>query len=131
MSDHDVYSYDSSPDPLAISFNENNPKSTRKATPRKPLGATSPSKQNRRSNVSEFEFSSPTKAMIMNTPRVGSASPWRIKVTVQAEPGSDEENASSPTVERFTRTQTTTIPLKDPDASLSAVVVDQGSQTPE
>jgi hypothetical protein len=117
MSDHDVYSYDSSPDPLAISFNENNPKSTRKATPRKPLGATSPSKQNRRSNVSEFEFSSPTKAMIMNTPRVGSASPWRIKVTVQAEPGSDEENASSPTVERFTRTQTTTIPLKDPDAS--------------
>jgi hypothetical protein len=53
----------------------------------------------------------------MNTPRVGSASPWRIKVTVQAEPGSDEENAQSPTVERFTRTQTTTIPLKDPDAS--------------
>jgi hypothetical protein len=53
----------------------------------------------------------------MNTPRVGSASPWRIKVTVQAEPGSDDENAQSPTVERFTRTQTTTVPLKDPDAS--------------
>jgi hypothetical protein len=53
----------------------------------------------------------------MNTPRVGGASPWRIKVTVQAEPGSDEENAQSPLVNRITRTQTTTIPLKDPDAS--------------
>jgi hypothetical protein len=53
----------------------------------------------------------------MNTPRVGGASPWRIKVTVQAEPGSDEENAQSPIINRFTRTQTTTIPLKDPDAS--------------
>jgi hypothetical protein len=115
MGDSDAYSYDSSPDPLAISFNNNKP--TRKATPRRPLISTSPSKQNRRSSVSEFEFSSPTKAMIMNTPRVGSASPWRIKVTVQAEPGSDDENAQSPTVERFTRTQTTTIPLKDPDAS--------------
>jgi hypothetical protein len=115
MGDSDAHSYDSSPDPLAISFNNNKP--TRKATPRRPLGSTSPSKQNRRSSVSEFEFSSPTKAMIMNTPRVGSASPWRIKVTVQAEPGSDDENAQSPTVERFTRTQTTTIPLKDPDAS--------------
>jgi hypothetical protein len=52
----------------------------------------------------------------MNTPRMGSASPWRIKVTVQAEPGSDEENAQSPSVERITRTQTTTIPLKDADA---------------
>lgn len=48
---------------------------------------------------------------------MGSASPWRIKVTVQAEPGSDEENAHSPSVKRFERTQTTTIPLKDPDAS--------------
>jgi hypothetical protein len=115
MGDSDAHSYDSSPDPLAISFNNNKP--TRKATPRRPLGSTSPSKQNRRSSVSEFEFSSPTKAMILNTPRVGSASPWRIKVTVQAEPGSDDENAQSPTVGRFTRTQTTTIPLKDPDAS--------------
>ncbi|KAF1911167.1 hypothetical protein BDU57DRAFT_524930 [Ampelomyces quisqualis] len=115
-SDDTMRNYDSSPDPLAMSFDENRPKSTRKSSPRKALVPTSPSKQNRRSSISEFEFSSPSKAMIMNTPRVGSASPWRIKVTVQAEPGSDEETSQSPTVERITRTQTTTIPLKDPDA---------------
>jgi hypothetical protein len=59
--------------------------------------------------------------MVMNTPRSGGASPWRIKVTVQAEPGSgagsDIENESSPIVQRMTRTTTTTIPLKDDDAS--------------
>tara|TARA_R110002003_G_scaffold70_12_gene6431 strand:- start:54699 stop:58373 length:3675 start_codon:yes stop_codon:yes gene_type:complete len=59
--------------------------------------------------------------MVMNTPRMGSASPWRIKVTVQAEPGSDDENEGSPSVKRVTRTQTTTIPLKDPDALSSPV----------
>ncbi|EAT86159.2 hypothetical protein SNOG_06328 [Parastagonospora nodorum SN15] len=117
-SDFDVRSNDSSPDPLAMSFDENKAKSARKATPRRPLGSTSPSKQNRRGGVSEFEFSSPSKAMVMNTPRMGSASPWRIKVTVHAEPGSDDENAQSPSVKRVTtRTQTTTVPLKDPDAS--------------
>jgi hypothetical protein len=117
MSDDFDRGSDSSPDPLALSFNENNPKPTRRATPRNPLVTTSPSKQNRQSSVSEFEFSSPSKAMVLNTPRMGSASPWRIKVTVQAEPGSDEEIAQSPTANRFTRTQTTTVPLKDPDAS--------------
>lgn len=116
MSDADVRSYSSSPDPLALSLNENKAKSTRKATPRRALASTSPSKQNRRSSVSEYEFSSPSKAMVLNTPRTGGASPWRIKVTVQAEPGSDEENTLSPSVKHVTRTQTTTIPLKDPDA---------------
>lgn len=117
-SDFDVRSNDSSPDPLAMSFDENKAKSARKATPRRPLGSTSPSKQRQRGGVSEFEFSSPSKAMVMNTPRMGSASPWRIKVTVHAEPGSDEENAQSPSVKRVTtRTRTTTVPLKDPDAS--------------
>ncbi|KAF2830496.1 hypothetical protein CC86DRAFT_367244 [Ophiobolus disseminans] len=116
MSDDMDRSYDSSPDPLALSLNENTTMSARRNTPRRALGSTSPSKQNRRSSVSEMEFSSPSKAMILNTPRMGSASPWRIKVTVQAEPGSDEENERSPSIKRFTRTQTTTIPLKDPDA---------------
>jgi len=106
---------DSSPDPLALSLNEATTKSPRKKTPRKALTPTSPSKQIRGSSVSEFEFSSPSKAMVMNTPRMGSASPWRIKVTVQAEPGSDE-NEHSPSVKRVTRTQTTTVPLKDEDA---------------
>ncbi|KAH7396611.1 hypothetical protein DE146DRAFT_657229 [Phaeosphaeria sp. MPI-PUGE-AT-0046c] len=116
QSDAGVRSYSSSPDPLALSLNENKAKSTRKATPRRALVSTSPSKQNRRLSVSEYEFSSPSKAMVLNTPRTGGASPWRIKVTVQAEPGSDDENAQSPSVKHVTRTQTTTIPLKDPDA---------------
>ncbi|KAF2036634.1 hypothetical protein EK21DRAFT_95874 [Setomelanomma holmii] len=121
MSDDVDRSYDSSPDPLALSLNENNTRSARKSSPRKALISTSPSKQNRRSSVSEMDFSSPSKAMVLNTPRMGSASPWRIKVTVQAEPGSDEENDGSPSVKRVTRTQTTTVPLKDPDAPSSPV----------
>ncbi|KAJ4381881.1 hypothetical protein N0V86_003249 [Didymella sp. IMI 355093] len=64
----------------------------------------------------EFEISSPAKSMVMNTPRMGGASPWRIKVTVQAEPESDGENTMSPMVKKVTRTKTTTIPLKDHDA---------------
>lgn len=81
------------------------------------MAGSSPSKQNRRVEASEMMFSSPTKSMIMSTPRAGGASPWRIKVTVQAEPGSDEVNAESPSVKRVRRTKTTTVPLKDHDAS--------------
>ncbi|KAH7093065.1 hypothetical protein FB567DRAFT_514572 [Paraphoma chrysanthemicola] len=121
MSDAMDRSYDSSPDPLAISLNENNTRTARKSSPRKALVSTSPSKQNRRPSITEMDFMSPSKAMIMNTPRMGSASPWRIKVTVQAEPGSDDENGGSPSVKRVTRTQTTTVPLKDPDAPSSPV----------
>lgn len=116
---HDDH-YDSSPDPLAASFNNNTfAKPRRAATPREPLRTTSPSKQNQAFSVPDFELSSPAKSMIMSTPRVGSASPWRIKVTVQAEPGSDE-NADSPSVKRVTRTKTTTVPLKDHDAQTPA-----------
>lgn len=107
-------SYESSPDPLALSTNENNTKASRKTARKEPFSAASPSKQNRRLSVSELEFSSPTKSMMLNTPRMSGASPWRIKVTVQAEPGSDE-NAESPSVKRITRTKTTTVPLKDAD----------------
>jgi hypothetical protein len=57
--------------------------------------------------------------MVLNTPRSGGRSPWKIRVTVAAEPGagSDDENMASPTVEHVTRTNTTTIPLKDADGS--------------
>ncbi|KAF5853009.1 hypothetical protein GGP41_001542 [Bipolaris sorokiniana] len=109
-------SNDSSPDPLAISFDENITSSHRTSSPRKPIMISSPRKQVRRLETSEVVFSSPSKSMIMSTPRGNGASPWRIKVTVQAEP-EDGENAESPSVKRVTRTKTTTIPLKDPDAS--------------
>ena len=108
-------SYDSSPDPLALSTNENKVKAMRKTPQKEPLTATSPSKQNSKFSLAEMDFSSPSKSMLMSTPRMGNASPWRIKVTVQAEPGSDEENGESPSVKRVTKTKTTTttIPLKD------------------
>ncbi|KAH9864124.1 hypothetical protein J1614_010058 [Plenodomus biglobosus] len=110
-------SYDSSPDPLAMSMDETTTQVNRRKTAgRTPLVTNSPSKQNRTLQISELDFDSPAKSMVLNTPRAGGASPWRIKVTVQAEPGSDEENTMSPSVKRVTRTKTTTVPLKDPDA---------------
>ncbi|ORY03840.1 hypothetical protein BCR34DRAFT_573197 [Clohesyomyces aquaticus] len=117
---------ESSPDPLAVSLNGTKPaRQRRKSTraPTAPLAPTSPNKQGRRSSVTEqtLEFSSPSKSMVMSTGRPGGASPWRIKVTVQAEPGSgsDHENTMSPTVGHVTRTQTKTVkvPLKDADES--------------
>ena len=108
--------YDSSPDPLAMSADESTTRLTRRAAGQTPLTKKSPSKQNRTMNISELGLESPAKSMVLNTPRATGASPWRIKVTVQAEPGSDEENTMSPSVKRVTRTKTTTVPLKDPDS---------------
>jgi hypothetical protein len=118
VSEDAARSYSSSPDPLALSTHENTMTSTRKPqhTPRARSRTSSPTKQNSRPSMHEFEISSPAKSMVMNTPRMGGASPWRIKVTVQAEPESDGENTMSPTVKKVTRTKTTTIPLKDHDA---------------
>lgn len=112
-SDHENYA-DSSPDPLGASFDENQARAAHSRV--QPLASTSPSKQNRRSNVAHLELSSPTKQMLLNTPRTAGQSPWRIKVTVQAEPGSDSENLESPIIKHVTSTRTTKIPLKDPDA---------------
>ncbi|KAF9700778.1 hypothetical protein EKO04_001421 [Ascochyta lentis] len=118
LSEDAAHNYPSSPDPLAISTHENTITSTRKPqhTPRARSRTSSPSKQIRRPSMHEFEMSSPAKSMVLNTPRMGGASPWRIKVTVQAEPESDDENTTSPTVKKVTRTKTTTVPLKDHDA---------------
>ncbi|KAK7182632.1 hypothetical protein PSPO01_11213 [Paraphaeosphaeria sporulosa] len=100
---------ESSPDPLAASFDEVQSRAPRK---QQPLTASSPSKQNR------IHVASPSKQMLLSTPRTAGRSPWRIKVTVQAEPGSDCETLeSSPIVNHVTHTKTTTIPLKEPDAS--------------
>ncbi|KAF2116223.1 hypothetical protein BDV96DRAFT_573596 [Lophiotrema nucula] len=114
---------ESSPDPLAASLRINNSRPRRKSTrpTKEPLADSSPNKQGRRMSITEqlLDLSSPSKSMIMNTGRPGGASPWKIKVTVEAEPGSgsDGENMQSPTVKRVTRTKTTTVPLKDADAS--------------
>ncbi|PSN60970.1 hypothetical protein BS50DRAFT_578786 [Corynespora cassiicola Philippines] len=110
---------ESSPDPLAGSVTENNTKLRRKAprANKTPLLSSSPNKLSRKQDVGGIELPSPTKSMVMSTGRSGTASPWRIKVTVQAEPGTDSDNQESPTVKHVTRTKTITVPLKDPDAS--------------
>ncbi|KAJ4295269.1 hypothetical protein N0V90_007280 [Kalmusia sp. IMI 367209] len=102
---------ESSPDPLLASITE-----TRIRAPKQALTSSSPSKQNRRPSIDLYSPSKQMEQLVLNTPRTGGASPWRIKVTVQAEPGSDAENMDSPSVRRVTRTKTTTIPLKDADA---------------
>ncbi|KAK4966047.1 hypothetical protein LTR66_012072, partial [Elasticomyces elasticus] len=59
--------------------------------------------------------SSPVKCLTMDTGSTPGASPWRIKVTVQAEPmpdGSDTEDETS-TRNKLRKTVTTRIPLKD------------------
>jgi hypothetical protein len=110
---------ESSPDPLAASIDAGRPQGRRMTrTPKRPLASSSPSKQSSRKNMGELEIvSSPSKSIVLNTPRGRNASPWRIKVTVQAEPGSDEMEQQSPSVKHVMRTHTTTIPLKDADAS--------------
>lgn len=119
----DAFDYlDSSPDPLAASFDQDDINRARPAASRtakqQPLASSSPSKQNRRPlRRADMDLSSPTKQLLLNTPRTAGQSPWRIKVTVQAEPGSDSENAQSPIIQHVTHTKTTTIPLKDHDAS--------------
>lgn len=119
-SDNESYA-ESSPDPLGASFDEDRERAhqpTATRTPKqRPLAASSPSKQNRRSTITDIDISSPAKQMLLSTPRTGGQSPWRIRVTVQAEPGSDSENLESPIVKHITHTKTTKVPLKDPDAS--------------
>ncbi|KAF2493266.1 hypothetical protein BU16DRAFT_528582 [Lophium mytilinum] len=115
---------ESSPDPLALSWTESRrptrTRATSKQPPRKtPLRAGSPNKQTQTINAT---LSSPSKSMIMSTGKAGGvASPWKVKVTVEAVPEqeSDSENVGygSPSHGRTTSGRTTTIPLKDADAS--------------
>lgn len=119
--EHDA---ESSPDPLAASSDGGRPRARPKQQQQQQPLAASPSKQNRMHPSSPAKQnrllpSSPAKQMLLSTPRTAGHSPWRIKVTVQAEPGSDTDSdtVESPIVTHVTHTKTTTIPLKDPDAS--------------
>ncbi|KAJ9667598.1 hypothetical protein H2201_002133 [Coniosporium apollinis] len=109
----------SSPDPLAISANQPSTKHLRKASRRTsaPLGKRS---ENMQYVNTTSATPSPTKSITLSTPKAAGTSPWKIKVTVEAEPqfdASDTENAGSPTKTRRMRTMTTTVPLKGPDES--------------
>ncbi|KAK4504113.1 hypothetical protein PRZ48_005028 [Zasmidium cellare] len=88
-------SRDTSPDPITLPSSPIVARSDRK--PRTSL-KPSPRKMNRRS-------ATPSKSVILDTPRGGNDSPWRIKVTVEAEPRDGSPG------KRMTRT--TSVPLKD------------------
>ncbi|OCK79257.1 hypothetical protein K432DRAFT_383242 [Lepidopterella palustris CBS 459.81] len=118
---------ESSPDPLSMSYSASRPISTRPVSkkPRKaPLAPSSANTQQQQTsyNIPSSDFPSPTKSMTMHTGRSGGVSPWKIKVTVEAEPemdGSGEENVgySLPTPGLTTHTTTRTVPVKDYDGS--------------
>ncbi|OCL12293.1 hypothetical protein AOQ84DRAFT_420323 [Glonium stellatum] len=120
---------ESSPDPLSISHIGSRPRGVRatskqyRKAPMAPSSAnTQQPQQQSNFDMPTVDFPSPTKSMTMRTGGTGGISPWRIKVTVEAEPefdGSDEENVGygSPRLNHTMRTTATTIPLRDPDAS--------------
>ena len=111
----------SSPDPLALS-NENVPTPSPiklrgpVISPRKPLGDASGNAQ-----VQEFYISTPPSKRNRTSPTKlpsnhASTSPWRIRLTVQAEQVDDKaprrRRASSPVKTLTERTTTITVPLK-------------------
>ncbi|KAF2840096.1 hypothetical protein M501DRAFT_1056455 [Patellaria atrata CBS 101060] len=108
---------ESSPDPLAMSpLPARSGRATKKESKVKkgPLAHRSSNvslRENTRSVSPTIKTptKSPMKSMILSTGGTpGQTTPWRIKVTVQAEPDSDQDN--TPT--RGYKTTTTTVPLK-------------------
>ncbi|KAL0254456.1 hypothetical protein SLS55_009931 [Diplodia seriata] len=119
----------SSPDPLIFMPSSSPSKSaaTRRSAKRaaQPLAKLSPNIQ--RSDpfldIPDLANLSPSKSITMTTPKARGSSPWRIKVTVEAQPhnsfSQDENSPESPTGPRSTRiaTTTTSIPLNDANGS--------------
>src|ERR1051326_7655146 len=112
-----------SPDPLALSYNSTKP-SERRTPSRLCDRVLAPASNNVRRTENFFDTpnrreSSPSKSFVMHTGRSGGSSPWKIKVTVEAQPedGSDAENGGTPTRKGRRQTITTKIPLKGGDDS--------------
>jgi hypothetical protein len=108
----------SSPDPLAISGQNNEPIFR---TPSR-RGSTSPLKAQLQFDHSAIRATSPQKTVLLDPiPQSGMTSPWRIRVTVQAEPKDEEEQSpevnirESPSRAVSKRVKTMIVPLKDPD----------------
>ncbi|KAF1986106.1 hypothetical protein K402DRAFT_454461 [Aulographum hederae CBS 113979] len=114
----------SSPDPLALSGGPSSSPTKRLALrnrQRTPLSSKSANLQQENDVFATPRFSrrSPTKSITMSTGKARGASPWKIKVTVEAEPQSqDESDASVPrgrtrsTMATKPTTRTITVPLK-------------------
>ncbi|WPH00016.1 Hypothetical protein R9X50_00283900 [Acrodontium crateriforme] len=81
-----------------------------------PRASRSPTRKSpsRRAPIKEPTFSSPAKSIFLETGRPGQVSPWRIKVTVQAEPN-DRAVTGSPSQQKLART--TKVPLKTNSSS--------------
>lgn len=114
----------SSPDPLGMSIENNttpSPTKSRRSTasPRKALVKTTPDKHVQNIYISTppaRKNSSPTKS-----PK--STSPWRIRLTVQAEQVKDDKGVKKSPARRLTeRTTTITVPLKGGDDTPPAAV---------
>ena len=115
----------SSPDPLGMSnssiFSHTPTKKSRQAfiTPRKVLREASGNPQ-----VQEFYIDTPPNPTRNGSPKKSprqirqSTSPWRIRLTVQAEPIDEMQKSNKSPKKRLTeRTTTTTVPLKGGDDS--------------
>ncbi|KAK3081430.1 hypothetical protein LTS18_006746 [Coniosporium uncinatum] len=102
----------SSPDPISVL-----PRSSQTKPPSRLRSTLSPSKlggNRQRYSTPQAGNSSPAKSMVLSTGKAKGASPWRIKVTVEAEPQMDESDAlrdDSP----VPRSRTRTVPLIDSD----------------
>lgn len=92
-------------------------------TPKKPLADTS-------SNIRQHDFyltTPPSQKVGKASPfklvaeAENPASPWRIRVTVEAEPEDTQHSQSSRNVKRLERMTTTMVPLKDADEQSPAV----------
>ncbi|KAK7523574.1 hypothetical protein IWZ03DRAFT_419622 [Phyllosticta citriasiana] len=119
-------SLSSSPDPLCLvtsSPTKHDPDFGALSRSSKPLASRSPNLPSSDPFAPSSKLS-PSKSITMTTPKGKDGSPWRIKVTVEAEPGdSQHENSmSSPTSKRSTRiiSQTTSVPLNDTEGQSPA-----------
>ncbi|KAL9602678.1 MAG: hypothetical protein Q9219_001668 [cf. Caloplaca sp. 3 TL-2023] len=113
-----------SPDPLAASQYGSFSSGAKVSTPRKPLGMTTGNQQAHQISITtpksrNAKRASPKK---INESKELEASPWRIRITVQAQQENPGETTSLPQCSPskiFTeRTFTTKVPLKDSDNAL-------------
>ncbi|KAF2400557.1 hypothetical protein EJ06DRAFT_549216 [Trichodelitschia bisporula] len=111
----------SSPDPLTVSNPFTQYPGSGRSRSKTPLVYRSPNLRRRKLtfDASSAIASSPSKSMVLDTGGGPGASPWRIKVTVEAEPQDDmKEEPPSPS-RRAARgmARTMTIPIKDAGSS--------------
>lgn len=111
-------SREDSPDPLSVTPDAELPSPKKMANRLDDLSSARYSSKASRTQVvfdtPDFNEPSPSKSFVMHTGGVRGSSPWKIKVTVEAEP---DEGEGTPTRPTKSRTVTTKVPLKDADTT--------------